>query len=1021
MAIRITFLLSRVRKPLFIAVGLSFLPFLFTYGQNLEPYIEEDQYLFKSWNNTDGLPQNTIFDIIEDTTGYLWVATEEGLVRFDGNDFYIINQKTTDQLQSVYFTDLATAASGGIWASSRNTILKVEDYNISTYDFKDYLDGSIISSVAESGDGGLWAGTRSGKLFLLDRKEITNEDGWGDGTSRAIQHLQNTTDGLLIGTSEGLYKRHGRTGRITVVPGLDTVNVRALTVEKNGAAWIGTENYGFFNLYEGELKQISVEHGLPEPFITSLEPGPDGRVWIGTSSSGLYVYEDGSVKEVDRQEFSRDDIKSIFVSKQNVIWLGTTGSGLAMMKSPDVFRLSDNLEFSDSIILPIYEHTNGDIWLGTAGNGIFRYKDGVVTKYSRSDGLPNEIVLSVFGTEQAIYVATAGGLARFNLQSNHFDKSYTQSDGLASNIVQSVFKDSKDNLWVAARSGGIHTIHEDQVTTIKLPQELDNATFLSFFEDVHGDIWLGSDGAGVIRIESGKKLSFYTILQGLPSNIVHSFYEDMDGDLWLGTAGGLAYFEEEQFHVLESSNGLRFEEVYAIIEDDQNYVWLSSNFGLQRISVDQLNAFKRDKNPDFQISVRTFTSSDGMANSEANGGIFPAGWKMSDGSLWFPTVEGAAIVKPATIDDISNPVNIHINGIKFGNEEHVPDNHITIPSGVHNIEINYTSIEFSRPDAINFSYRLKGVNDEWENVGDRNTAYFTSLYPGTYTFEVIAERYGQSSEAAGLIFDIAPFFYQTWWFRVGMLFMLFMAGYLVKQLHSKSEEENKLKSLVSERTRELEQALNEKNILIMEVHHRVKNNLAIISSFLYLQAFSSSNDELKHVLFDFQSRIKSIATIHEVLYQQENLSELDFKEVLEKMISDISETNVPDKQVSLKVDIDSVKLNVNQAVPAALFTNEVLTNCYKHAFRDRKSGSVYLSLKKKGDLITFQIEDDGIGITEEVKESESLGLKLIQTLVQQLKGDLTTESDKGTSYILKFKRSNIKGSSSNILASAVQN
>ncbi len=1016
-----TEIMVKPSKGYILAVGLIVELALLTQVFAQQPFnlYPETQYVYKNWNNESGLPQNTVFDILEDDQGFLWVATEEGVARFDGNEFKIIDKNTHPVLQSDYFIDLSASQSGGIWAASRNDILKIDGHYTRRYNFNDHIEGAWISYLFEDDDGILWVGTDAGNLFTLTDGNIQQPLNWSSEMKGAIQVIRTIGEHLLIGTNTGLYKLEDKSGEAELMPEFNSWNIRTLIAGKDGSFWTGTEEQGLFHKTPDKTVQYTEADGLPEKFITSLGMDSEGSLWIGTSSSGLYVLDDEKFRNGDKDGFLNDDIKSIYISDQNMVWLGTTGSGLIQMREADIYKLSGDLGLSNDIILPVYQHTETDIWMGTAGKGIYRIRNGKVLRYTRDDGLINEIVLTIYGTEKSIYVGTAGGLSRYNLDTERFDKHYTTSDGLVSNITQAVYQDSNENIWVATYAGGIHILNNESFNKLDLPKELGNTTFLNFFEDRNEHIWVGTNGSGMLCINSKLQIEHYYREQDLPFEIVHDFHEDQKGTLWLATDNGLAYFDNNEFGVADRSNGLKFDHIYRIIDDGWGSLWVSGNFGLQRMSLIELQEMVREGESDYQLSVRLFDQSDGMVNSEANGGIFPAGWKMQDGTIWFPTVDGVAVVRPQKIKEYSGSVEPHIESIRFSNSEFNPGEDISVPAGVYNIEIDYTTIEFTNPSSVNFSYRLKELTDEWEKAEKRRTAYFTTLDPGRYTFEVRAEQYGKISEPVNLSFDVAPFFYQTWWFRIALIMVLFGAGYLVNQLYSKYQKESQLKFLVDERTKDLQHALNEKDVLIKEVHHRVKNNLAIISGLMEMQKYATDNKELHKAFYASQSRIRSIALIHEQLYQLENFSKLDFKVVLENLLRNISDLYAAEEEISHELELETVELNVNQAIPVAMFANEVCVNSYKHAFKNRKSGSLFISLKENGERVTLKFMDDGLGMAREFdfdkETSDSLGFQLIKILSQQLNADLKLITKGGTGYILEFEKSNKKGSASGII------
>lgn len=215
--------------------------------------------------------------------------------------------------------------------------------------------------------------------------------------------------------------------------------------------------------------------------------------------------------------------------------------------------------------------------------------------------------------------------------------------------------------------------------------------------------------------------------------------------------------------------------------------------------------------------------------------------------------------------------------------------------------------------------------------------------------------------------------------------------------------------------RELKESLKEKETLLQEIHHRVKNNLAVVSGMLQLQAFNSENEELQKSLKDSESRIKTMALIHEQLYQSQSLSQIDFGQYVEELITNIMEVSVPREHIDISLDFDSFNLNVNQAVPCALIINEIISNSFEHAFTEQKEGHINLQLKKRNSLIQVTISDNGKGLPPDYNQKESMGFTIIKTLIRQLEADYKIDRENGTTITFTFEKQQIKGSSSTLM------
>lgn len=204
----------------------------------------------------------------------------------------------------------------------------------------------------------------------------------------------------------------------------------------------------------------------------------------------------------------------------------------------------------------------------------------------------------------------------------------------------------------------------------------------------------------------------------------------------------------------------------------------------------------------------------------------------------------------------------------------------------------------------------------------------------------------------------------------------------------------------------LEKSIQEKNTLLAEIHHRVKNNMAVVSGLMELQKYKTNDEVARSLLNESQLRIKTIAMIHEKLYQSDSFLEIPFGEYLTSLIATISQSLYQESSnVSLVEEYDDVQLNINQAIPAALFVNEVITNCFKHAFPNNESGTVKIQVKiKPGNTILISISDNGKGLPKDYDSSTSLGMTLIHNLSQQIDADLSISSQGGTCFEILFSK-----------------
>ncbi|MDZ7755434.1 ligand-binding sensor domain-containing protein [Rhodohalobacter sp.] len=551
--------------------------------------ISDKQYVSRKWDNTRGLPVNTVFKVIKDETGYLWAATEEGLVRFDGVNFRIYNQDNVPDLVSTMFYDLETSSDGGIWAANANSIVHAKNNQIQVYNARALVEGTWITSVSEIDNGDVWAGTNDGEMLVLKEGTIQILPEWDEYKNGAIMVIEAVSGGVLIGTQNGLYKYNRQSESIEEIPGYEGLEVRALAESAGGNLWVGTRTRGIFHQMPEAVIEINETNGLANNRVNAIQLTDDGHLWVGLGHGGVQMITKDDIISLREIEFGLNEVNDVYVTEDENVWLSVTGHGILQMIPADIRMLRETDGLSNDITLAIYQDANGVIWTGTAGAGMNRIENGEITQITPDYGLESGVVLGIYGVDDFIYLGTGSGLYRYNPQTDEIDRFFTTDDGLASNIVQAIYKDSRGRVWVTSRSGGIHKLHDHQeIERVDVPDAFQSAEFITIFEESNGNMWFSTTSTGILKLEEDDNLTGYSIHHGPSSEMVLSMYEDPEGSIWAGTNEGLLVLKDGKFKLFNRSNGLQFNGIFRMIEDDFGYLWASGNFGIQRMRVSDL-------------------------------------------------------------------------------------------------------------------------------------------------------------------------------------------------------------------------------------------------------------------------------------------------------------------------------------------------------------------------------------------------------------------------------------------------
>jgi len=768
---------------------------------NLDPRLAITQYTQDVWSTEAGLPQNNVLAIAQTADGYLWLATEEGLVRFDGVRFTVINKENTPSLQGNDIRALLVDRLDNLWIGTNGGgLTRYKDGSFATFTTRDGLANDAILALHEDPHGAIWIGTDGGGMSRYANgkfQTFSTKEGLPDD---AVFALCTGPDGSLwIGTHAGLARlQNNRFVSYSMKDGLGKDDIRSVYADRHGDVWIGTNGGGLGRFTDGHFATYTTRDGLSGNMIWSIGEDVAGSLWIGTGDGGLSRFRDGHYSSyTTKAGLPSDEVWTTFEDKEGNLWLGTK-SGLVRLKGGAFTTFTTKEGLSSDVILPVFEDRDGAIWAGTSASGLNRLKDGKVTVYTTKDGLPSDSIFSInqdgAGT---LWAGTRKGLAR--LQNGHFDK----VSGLPNEVVQCSFRDHNGDLWIGTR-GGLSLYSGGKFTTFSSKDGLSNDNVHSIYEDASRVLWVGTGGGGVDKFENGR-FTAYTRSSGLSNNVVWAIAADSTGTLWFGTNNGLNQFKDGKFTVFTTRNGLFDDAIFLILDDHRGNLWMTSNRGVFRVASADLNAFAEGKSQ----SIRSFAYgvADGMKSKECNGGFQPMGWRGKDGKLYFPTQKGLSALDPLRLDNAPLAPNVVIEQVVVEHKDFDPKKPIQLPPGKGEMEFQFTALSLVAPEKIHFKYMLEGFDKDWVEAGTRRVAYYTNIPAGEYRFRVTASNHEGvwNEKGASSAITLRPHFYQTYTFA--LICSVIAAGFFVVAFRLRMRQlranETKLVLLVDERTRAL--------------------------------------------------------------------------------------------------------------------------------------------------------------------------------------------------------------------------
>ena len=785
------------------------------------PVASPPAYVHESWTVQEGLPVNSINHVIQARTGYIWLATFDGLVRFDGVRFTVFNTANseglrsnrlltmyegrdstlwiiTDQYQFVRFRDGRFTSFGSgeglgdevvqtLYEDSRGTVWFATSRGIGIVQGDRFVPVArehlqvLVRSITERRDGSLWIGTTGHGLYrLTDRsrfERIAVDSALGhDG----IESLQEEPDGTLwIAASRALWKDDGRTIAKVTIGGAPIVPIAMFRAPSQGQLYLMASS-GIWRLVGGVPTPV-VRYKGPLNQPTAFAHGP--HVWY---SSGAELYRDGRrvIGGGAGLEELLSIVRSVVVDREGSVWIATYIAGLHRLK-PALFTTYGVQEgLASGNVYPVFADRAGNVWVGTYGAGTSRIDatTGRIDSFRSGPSAPG--IVSSFAEERSgrLWLGSHQGPLACTALPLRCRPPLDEPAGIRTD-VHALFTDRDGRVWAGTRYGifrldGEHWsyIAPGGVAALAPPTAGNNVVtpVRAFAQTRDGAIWMGTNGGGLVRYANGR-FTAVTSADGLPSDLVRSLYADSGGWLWIGTEGrGLARLDprswgenapraDRRIVRIGARDGLLDETIHQILPDDFGRVWMSGNRGIFWVARAELDAFVAGKAA--YVHATAYTERDGLRNREANGGVQPAGARTPDGRLWFPTQDGVAVVNPASVrrdDRVAPPVVVE-RVLAGGAPLAAADGLLAVAADRRNLEIDYTAITFLEPANVRFRYRLEPYDADWVDAGNRRTAFYTRVPPGRYTFRVEASN-GMgvwSGRSAPLELSVAPFFRET--------------------------------------------------------------------------------------------------------------------------------------------------------------------------------------------------------------------------------------------------------------------
>ena len=950
----------------------------------------------------NGLPQNTVQGLVQTRDGFVWLGTEVGLVRFDGNGFEVFDKTSKPALPGNDVQCLLAASDGALWVGTSEGLARWKDGAVATFTTNEGLPGNNVRALVESSDHVVWAWAGQGLARydgdnFVDNTDATllspgaisavtsngQNDLWvtssddaaiykdgrwqhthlvpaiSGGSVELVQAFQGTVAVASKSTVQ-VIRDGAPAARLSVGRELPATRIQALLFDHAGGLWIGT-NGGLVRWEDGKIDLLPVTDPLASASVLALMEDREGDIWAGTETGGLHILRDQRFKALTAHDgLSSDNTTSVVEDRAGALWVGTSGGGLNVVRPGEAGKVAITTfgvrnGLASDVILSLATAPDGDMWVGTP-DGLSRIRGTAVETFTSADGLPDDFIRSLLvDTDGSLWIGTRRGLAHrlhplWGTVAGATMQTYTQNDGLGSDLVGAMARDTAGDLWVA--------------------------TF-----------------AGLSRLHEGK-ITNYTTADGLSSNVVTALLARMKGTLLIGTQDrGWNLWDGQRFsHVTQDR--LAGTSIHAILDDGRNHLWFATGGGIARCDcagiasamdgVDCLNWIE-------------FSTADGLISRETATNSHPSAWQAKDGRLWFATPKGLESVDPAHFPINLVPPPVAIERFAVDDRDQALHGADVVPAGHNHFQFDYAALSFVAPQKVRYRFKLDGFDRNWTEAGARRIAYYTNIPPGRYTFRVQAANNDGvwNTQGASLGFELRPHFYETVWFYAALA--LFMASLIVLLL--------RLRLLRAER--EFRAVLRERNRIAREIHDTLAQGYVGIS--VQLEVLS---ELLRHKKLD-----AAAAHLDQTRgYVREGLA--DARQSIWSLRSqDASETTLPIQVQRLVEHADGHGLEAKFSLYGAYrpmppgtereilrVAQEAIHNVKKHA----EASSLMVQLEYGPAEIALEVRDNGRGfVSPNGKQPESpaghYGLTGMKERAAVIGGTLevTSEPSAGTTVRLR--------------------
>ena len=979
-------------------------------------------FRFRIWQREQGMPHDAIRAMAQTRDGYLWLASDQSLARFDGVRFVPID--LPDSLRGIPVRALFGDSRGALWMGAGSAgLIRYLQGRFDQFTTHQGLPSDSVLSLAEDNEERLWIGTDAGLAILQDGR-IQKLPGAGFLDGKPVTALFHDPAGSiwLGATGVGIYRF--REHQFTKLQ--DSANEallqdpHCLFYDNEQRLWVGAGDDSLLCQERGLWHRYRLPSHASRPFVKTLAQEPDGAIWAGSPTEGLFYFVGGKLTPLNAANgLSDDHVESLFVDDLGKLWIGAE-SGLNRLQHQHLRAFGQNEGLGYGAVQGIAEVAPGVIWAVKPKEGLYRWEGQTFSRLTAA-GLPlhdpqvNAILVSRDGS---CWVACGRGLLRYKDPQAVADE--FMPAGLNDPDITALAEDAAGCIWAGTRDGNLWRLASGR--WLAQSNSWGTHAITAIVPAAHDDLWIATDGSGLFRLNAATRAKFSTS-DGLSSDSIRVLYLDAQRVLWIGTTGGgLCWLKGGRFARFTTREGLPDNTVSQILEDAAGRLWLGGNRGIACVNKRALENLAAGSVTTLYPPV--YGLAEGMLSEECTSGFFPAALKNKAGLLWFSTTKGVVAIDASHfLTGESSPrvtlEEVLVDGepvaqLPAGGALEEPNassanspGQLNIPPGRHRLELRYTGLGFDSPEQTRFRYRLEGLDTEWTDAGTRRIALYNYVPPGNYRFHVTAcDSDGVwTDRGADLALKVARHFWQIGWVLALASLGLTVSAAGTVRIMEKRKLQRRLKRLEQERALE-----RERTRIAQDLHDEMGAKLCRIS---FLSEHARRIDPLPSEL---QQQIASISDAsREVLHSLDEIvwavnPQNDSLEHLASYIGqyaqDYFQMTGIDCELDIPAELPQHPLSSQARHHLFLAVHEAFTNILKHSGATRACISV--SCSPAG--IEIVASDNGRGFVppaapsgEETNPAETGdGLRNMQRRLAAIGGRCEVQSQPGQGATIRF-------------------